>query len=170
MSATTKISLSKALKIKNRLAGRMARVKASVTGYNSQRATAEQVSVRPLYELYVRLEETMVALKAAIHKGNTAIAGDIAHLQELRGRVEWLRTMDTTNGPKSEYQTGGYHDVEYKADFKASEVAGMVGQCETQIDQLQDRIDHHNATTGVDVPSVLFEPGFLSDVSANQSK
>lgn len=166
MSVTTKISLAKALKVKNRLAGRLARVKASVAAYNSQRAAAEQVNVRPLYDLYVRLEEAMVSLKAAIHKGNTAIAGDIAHLQELRGRVEWLRAVDTTNGPKSEYQTGGYHDVEYKADFKGSEVAGMVGQLETVIDQIQDRIDHHNATVGVEVPSVLFEAGFLSDKPA----
>ena len=60
------ITLGKALKIKNRLTGRLAKVQADIQAFNSVPAgQADQVNVPALMQSHAELVGALVALKAA---------------------------------------------------------------------------------------------------------
>lgn len=158
------VTLAKALKLKNRITGRLSRLRDTVGSYNSQKSSSERVDVRPVWELHNRLTGYLIELKSAIHAGNTPIAGKIAAIQETKGAVDWVRKLDTFHGRRMEYLAGGnYGEVEFEADLRLQEVTGIIGELEADLDRLQDEVDAHNASTKITVPDGLFEPGVLTD-------
>ena len=65
------ITLAKALKVKNRLTGRLARVQADIQAYNSvPEGQADQVNVPALMQAREELVGALVGLKTAINDAN----------------------------------------------------------------------------------------------------
>jgi hypothetical protein len=69
--ALHEITLAKALKVKNRQTGRLAKVQADIQAYNSVPAgQADQVNVPSLMQTRAELVGALVALKTAINDAN----------------------------------------------------------------------------------------------------
>jgi hypothetical protein len=89
--AVQPITLAKALKVKNRLAGRLAKVQADVQAYNSvPEGQAGQVNVPALLRTRDELVEALVGLKAAVSYANREVQRDIYDLAEKKAAAQFL--------------------------------------------------------------------------------
>ncbi|WP_165244439.1 hypothetical protein [Paludisphaera soli] len=157
--ATEPISLAKALSVKNRLAGRLAQARVNIEAYNSvlsgqrEEEGRRTVDARAELDRFLRLQEALVAVKAAVQRANVAIYEDVLRLAEKKSLIQMLNGLNTKHGAEP-----GYNGVEYRfvATIAKPEVLDMVRRLEAEIDKLQDRLNQYNATTQVDLPrSVL---------------
>src|SRR6266852_748501 len=83
--ATMEITLGKALKMKNRLVGRLAKVQIDIQVFNSvPEGQAGQVNVPVLMQTRAALVEAVVTLKTAINEANRQAQRDIYELAEKK--------------------------------------------------------------------------------------
>lgn len=153
---TTAVTLAKALKLKNRLAGRLKKVQETVLLYNS--VLEEQRSQVPSVAAQIKerdeIMEQLISLKANIQRANNPIQELILRKGELTSKIEWLNSVSTRHGEvRHDYQNT---QVTYNAVMKQSDVDGAVRQLEKEIDGLQDRIDEFNAEKKIDVDQRTF--------------
>lgn len=138
------ITIAKALKIKNRLAGRLTKVQTDIETYNSvPEGQVGQVNVPALLQTRDELVEALVGLKTVISDANRAIQRDIYALAEKKSTTQFLGNLETRHGP----QPAVYPQtttVTYVAALKKADVDAQVARLEKEIDQLQDRLDQFN--------------------------
>jgi predicted nucleic acid-binding Zn-ribbon protein len=148
------INLAKALKLKNRLAGRISKLDADIQAYNSVAEGKERLDVPALIEERGTLVRRMVDLKVAIGEANRPIQRAIFELAELKGQIELLSKLNTQHGPVVEGFSGTV--VTYTAQLRKGTVDREVRRLEAEIDRIQDRLDafNHEATIAVD-PALL---------------
>jgi hypothetical protein len=150
MTDTMNINLAKALKLKNRLTGRIAKLTQTVQTYNSTQEKAEQIDVRTAYTQRADFVRRLTDLKMAVALANTPIQKDIFTLAELKAEVALLASLNTKHGTVNEgYPTAG--QVTYVAQFRKGEVDNLTTALEARIDALQDKLDAFNATTNITV-------------------
>jgi hypothetical protein len=144
------ISLAKALKLKNRLAGRMAKVQSNASTYNSTLdEQRDQMDVPMLLKEREEIMEALISLKASIQRANAPIQEMILRKGELSSKIEWLNTVNTTDGAvRHGYQNT---EVKYVAVIKKKDQETMVRALEKEIDAIQDKIDEFNAGQRVEV-------------------
>ena len=155
--ADIKISLAKALKVKNRLVGRLAKVQVDIQTYNSVPAgQADQVDVLALMKVRAELVDAVVALKTAINDANREGQRDIYELAEKKATMQFLAEVNTRYGlqPAMYPNTG---EVMYVAALKKTEVDAQVATLEKEIDRLQDKLDQFNHGQMIDVNSRVME-------------
>ena len=151
------ITLSKALKIKNRLTGRLAKVQADLQAYNSvPQGQADQVNVPVLMQAREELVGALVGLKAAINDANREAQRDIYDLAEKKATAQFLAGLNTRHGPQPPVYPSTI-EVIYVAALKKAEVDGLVAGLEKEIDQLQDRLDQFNHARKVEVDGRTLE-------------
>ena len=138
------ITLAKALKVKNRLAGRLAKVQADIQAYNSvPQGQADQVNVPALMQTREELVGALVGLKTAINDANREAQRDIYDLAEKKATAQFLAGVNTRHGPQPPVYPSTI-EVTYVAALKKADVYGLVAGLEKDIDQLQDRLDQFN--------------------------
>jgi len=156
--------LSKALKLKNRLAGEITKLKLTIQTHNSVRKGKTPDNEFEVRALFVKLEQRideLVLVKTAIAVANAGVVPGpnqavydasnfkrIFLLAELKGEIEFLRTIDTKHGVFNEgYAAGGMaqYEVTYEAAFRERDISAMVGEIQKRIDDVQDGIDAFNA-------------------------
>ena len=157
MRARHDITLAKALKVKNRLAGRLAKVQADIQAYNSvPDGQAEQVDVPALLQTREELVGALVSLKTAINEANREAQRDIYDLAEKKATAQFLGGLNTRHGPQpAVYPHTG--EVHYVAALKKSDVDALVARLEKQIDRLQDKLDQFNHARTVEVDDRTLE-------------
>ncbi|MEZ6142377.1 MAG: hypothetical protein R3B84_17600 [Zavarzinella sp.] len=154
MANTEKISLAKALKLKNRLVGQISKLTQDVQLYNSTQEGSEAIDVRARFELRAQTVATLTQLKYAIYLANQPVQNLIFELAERKAEVALLSGLSTKHGVYKEgYPTAG--DINYLAQFRKADIDAMVKKLEYQIDLLQDRLDVHNHQTTVEVDSAV---------------
>lgn len=151
------LTLAKALSVKNRLAGRLAQSRTNIETYNSVlegRRRAGGVDVRAELERFQKLQHALVTVKAAIQHANDPIYADILRLGEIKSQLQLLNGLNTTHGAEP-----GFNGVEllYDAAIKKPEILHMVRALEGEIDTTQDRINQHNASTQIELPSEILD-------------
>jgi len=159
--------IAKALKLKNRLAGEVARLKGIAQANNSRDEAQEaNYDVRSvvLEGLPARVRD-LVTVKTVIACSNAKAvvqdADDLAKtpywaifmIAELKGLIQSLGEMNTKNGPFQEHRGYALSAAEpkptvYVAAVKQVEVDALVAKYQGEIDVLQDALDAHNATAG----------------------
>lgn len=143
--ATTEITLAKALKLKNRLTGRLARIDGDLKKYNSTLEGSDRLDVPTLYTERAALVARLVALKGAISQGNTPIQQAIYEMAEHKALLKLLAELSTAHGKVMQgYQTA---EVTYVAQLRQADVEKEVARLEAEIDRLQDRVDAFNHQT-----------------------
>jgi hypothetical protein len=151
------ITLAKALKVKNRLAGRLAKVHADSQTYNSVlEGQADQVNVAALVQTRDELVEALVTLKAAISEANREIQRAIYDLAEKKASAQFFAGISTRHGAEPAVYPG-QPDHKYLAVMKKADVDAQVQRLEKEIDTLQDQIDSFNHRTTVDVDGRILE-------------
>lgn len=158
MADTLNITLAKALKLKNRLAGRVAKLTQTVQLYNSTQQTAEQIDVRAAFAERADLVRRLTDLKDALTRANAPIQRDIFDLAELKAEVTLLAALNTKHGTLLEgYPTAG--TVAYVAQFRKADVDAMTDALERRIDALQDKLDTFNAQATIAVAAATVAAG-----------
>jgi hypothetical protein len=137
------ISLSKALKLKNRLAGRLRKMEQQIATYNSVLEGRQgEVNVAELDKLASQTRHYLVILKALISEANRGIQGLLIELGEKKAEAEFLSGLNTRHGSEPGYQGQTFT---YIATIQKADVEKRVKQLEKEIDDLQDRVDSYNA-------------------------
>ncbi len=150
MANTIRITLAKALKLKNRLAGQISKLTTDIQTYNSYQDGGETVDVRAPYLQRKELVARLTDLKYAIYRANLPIQQAIFELAERKAEVSLLTGMQTKHGTYKEgYPTAG--DVTYVAQFRKGEVDELAARLERDIDAVQDRLDAFNHETVVEI-------------------
>jgi hypothetical protein len=151
------ITLAKALKVKNRLAGRLAKAQADIQAYNSvPQGQADQVNVPALVKTREELVGALVSLKAAINEANREAQRDIYLLAERKATAQFLAGVNTRHGPQAPVYPSTV-EVTYVAALKKADVDALVAGLEKEIDQLQDRLDQFNHDRRVEVDGRTLE-------------
>jgi hypothetical protein len=151
------ITLAKALKVKNRLAGRLAKVQADIQAFNSvPQGQADQVNVPALVKTREELVGALVSLKAAINEANREAQRDIYDLAEKKATAQFLAGVNTRHGPQPAVYPNTT-EVSYVAALKKADVDALVAGLENDIDQLQDRLDQFNHAHKIEVDGRILE-------------
>lgn len=158
MAEAVTVTLAKALKLKNRLAGRVAKLTADITRDNSSQQGAEVADVPALYARRAEAVARLVDLKASISQANRPIQRDIFLLAEKKAEIALLAGLDTKHGSYREgYATA---DTVYVAQLRKADVDSRTTALEAEIDALQDRLDGFNHDTRLAVdPGVIEAAG-----------
>ena len=154
------VTLAKALSVKNRLAGRLSQTRSNIETYNSVLAGQRDaearatVDVRAEYERLLMLQEGLVSVKAAIHRANAPVYEDVLRLGEKKALIQMFNGLNTKHGTEP-----GYAGVEfrYSATILKPEVLEIVRRLEADIDKLQDKLNHFNATVTVEIPQAVLD-------------
>ena len=151
------ITLAKALKVKNRLTGRLAKVQADIQAYNSvPEGQADQVNVPALMKTRDELVGVLVSLKTAINDANREAQRDIYDLAEKKATAQFLAGVNTRHGPQPAVYPNTT-EVSYVAALKKADVDTLVAGLEKEIDQLQDRLDQFNHGHKIEVDGRILE-------------
>ena len=160
------MKISKALKMKNRLAGDIAILKQRITENNVTVVGHDvEFDVSELYGKLLKTTESLVVVKTAIaiSNGGSVVKPSSIHntnafriyeMAEIKGIIEMLRGLDTKHGKFNEgirYVAGEPIVTEYRACFTKPVVDGMVAGLTDKLEVIQDAIDAFNATTDFEV-------------------
>lgn len=150
-----KITLAKALKLKNRFASKIGEVTRNIQSYNSVIEGQERpVDVSALMLRRERLVDALITLKTAISGANTPIQSTIYLLAEVKGDLTFLRGIDTISGVQvqtARWGSGSDKVVTKNAVLDFVTVQGLVEQAEADVDANQDKLDKHNHTVEIEI-------------------
>lgn len=148
------MKLTKALKLKNQLAGEVTSLKDRLTKQNSRAATvAFDYNNHEVLAALRASVDRLVEVKSAIATANVGLYPRIFRLAELKGLVATFKELDVRHGVFKE--AGNYiHpavEVEYIAQIKKAEVDQLVAELEAEISALQDELDESNHAHSITV-------------------
>lgn len=152
-SPTETINLAKALKLKNRIVGWIAKLDADIKTFNSVSEGKEQVDVASLLETRERLVSDLIELKVALNAANQPAQPWIYELAERKAKVQLLAGLNTQHGKVVEGFSGTV--VNYVAQLRKETVDRQIRVLEGQIDRLQDQLDEFNRRTAIVVDARL---------------
>ena len=149
-----KVTLAKALKLKNRFASKLHEVSRDIQTYNSMiKGQERHVDVCALMAKRERLVDALINLKTSINEANKPIQSTIYLLAEIKGDVSFLKGISTDSGNQVESVRWGTEDkmVEKDAILDYVTVRGLIEQAESDVDANQDKLDKHNHTVDLDI-------------------
>ena len=95
----------------------------------------------------------LVATKLAIEQASQPIRDVILRLAELKDEISMFKDLDCSRGKKADRSIyGDSTDLEYEAEITGSERLQKIEGLEAEIDELQTKIDVHNAQQKVEIP------------------
>ncbi len=146
-----RVSLAKALKVKNRQIQRVKDLQQKIQASNSYLEGSEpDFDVHGLYaQLTVEIDR-LWRTKAAINAANASIQDAIYEMAECKGLAAFLKGLNTQRG----LQMMAYmatQPQEYVSQITAQDAYDKIAEIEKRIDDLQDKLDAHNATVTVEI-------------------
>lgn len=151
-----KVKIRKALQIKNRLTGEIARLNSQIQTSNQYIEDQPKVfNAATLLGSRQTLVSRLIAIKTAISIANVAIYEKIAKLAELKDEITLLRSLRTNESVDTKVVYGTSNvtkEVKTKVDINAIEVETFVSEKEKAIEALQDEIDYFNNVTEIEIP------------------
>jgi len=146
------VTIARALKEKNRVAGRLAKARQLVSTENSnEKKIPRRVDVAAVREEARTLAERLVAIKSAIAAANAPVVGTIIELDETKSAIAWLNGLNVREGVFEETNYGGKVVKEYEAVIDQAAVLKQVEALQRRADDLQDALDEFNASTKVEI-------------------
>lgn len=156
------MTLSKALKHKNRVAQKLSQVSDDIRENNSILSVNDcEVDVVALNGMRLELMRHLVAVKTVIHRASDKVREKIFLLAELKTSIQFYRSIDTQHGKRQSHSFGGGNEfVDHKATIRKETVDRTVSELESQIDNLQDELDEFNAATkiSINIPDAMKRP------------
>lgn len=147
------MNISKALKVKNRLAGEVSRLQDIFKRENSRRNdNVSQVDPKAAYEAVITAFDKLVQLKGAINRATAKIAPKLAELAEYKTYLNYIQSVPVREGPETVQGSYGKDPLSYiwKAFLNRAAIDEKVAHYQEKINALQDEIDEFNAKTKVD--------------------
>jgi len=148
----TKVTIARALKEKNRVAGRLALARDLVGKENSKDIKVPRgIDVAETYALAKALRDRLVAIKSAIAEANKPIVSKIIELDEIKSEIAYLNGLSVREGKFVETNYGSRIESEINAVISKQQVLDEVAALQARADSLQDALDEFNATTKIEI-------------------
>lgn len=147
----SKVTVAKALNLKNRLAERVEALKTTLKLGNTQLSDIQSNSVsfsgaRALLSVAV---QCLVEVKRSVATANQTMWADIFLLAELKGVVKAYKSLPVS--PEKVMDPYKREYVNYRNNLSKEEIEKIVREYERTIDEMQQKLDHFNHTTFVEV-------------------
>lgn len=144
------MNIKKALKMKNKLVKTANEYFQKLQQYN----TVEEGSVRPysakeMRDKWIETTNELVELKAKIHLANSPVYDKIFRLAELKSMISRLNSLSCVEGKSSGRRWNGDENSVMTSEISILERDSTIKLYEAKIEQLQDELDAHNATTEI---------------------
>lgn len=149
------VSISKALNVKTKLAGRVAHVKQLISRHNSAvKGSKQHFDVKMLMTEYDAKTQELAQVKSAIAKANAdaGIFDLIYQMAELKAKIAFVREISTREGDEEIGYDERAKTITYEVAFDAATTEKMATDAEALIENLQDKITYLNQTTKVVIP------------------
>ena len=153
-----KTTLARALKEKNRIAGRLHHVQELVKKENRKiKDSPRNLSTPDLAAEAERLSEQLIAVKTAIAEANAGIVGTIVELEEVKSLLAFFREVPADDDLEIlEGRFGSQRTiVEWDVAMDKSTLLAKRGELQARADALQDKLDEYNIRTKVTLPDNL---------------
>lgn len=140
------MNIKQALKLKNKLVAEIKEQYKIATDYNSiEQGNVRRFGIKEALTKAEELTKQLIGLKTKIHAANAPVYGKIFEMSELKSTIKQLRSIPTTEGKI----VGRYNSTtEVKeVEINAAEMTTMIKTIEKRIEELQDELDAHNAST-----------------------
>ena len=148
----TKVTIAKALKEKNRVAGRLAKARDLVNNENSKdKKVPRGINVSETFALAKALRDRLIAIKSAIAEANKPIVSKIIELDEIKSEIAYLNGLNVKEGKFIETNYGSRIELEIDVIISKQEVLDAVAALQARADQLQDELDEFNAATRIEI-------------------
>lgn len=152
-----KLSIAQALKEKNRISGRIAKLQAQV--YNSNKYTDKKVPDVYADKLLIKLQEEwahLVDVKMRLSKANIGISDKLVSLTEAKAELQFWNSFRNAGQQievedDHEYVGNQYVKVQKNAyhTITSAQVLENQDRVQSLIEKLQDEIDVYNGTTSI---------------------
>ena len=147
-----RVTVARALKEKNRVAGRLAKARELVGRENSKDKNVPRgIDVSETYALAKTLRDRLVAIKSAIAEANSPIVSKIIELDEVKSAISFLNALDVKEGKFVSTNYGTRVETELEAVIRQPEVLNDVAALQARADRLQDELDEFNATAKIEI-------------------
>jgi hypothetical protein len=144
-----KMTLAKALRVKNRLVSKLQKMKNIVSNNNSYvEPNPSNHDIAKIMEEIVGLTKNLVELKTAVSVANKGIARQLHELEELKSTISFLETISVREGVFCDY---GDVIQTHKVVFKDTQLAAQIEKNQNMIEHLQDEINQFNFNTMIEV-------------------
>ncbi len=141
------MKLTKALKTKNSIVSEILTLKEILTNNNViLKPNVRQYNIGDIYKKLLGKVDELAKLKKDISVANNGIYEKIFQLAEYKGLIEFLNTINTTNGVSIKDNYSQTVAIEYEAAIKDSDKKALIENLVKKIEALQDEVDEYNAT------------------------
>ena len=159
-----KVSVAKALKMKNRLAALLKEKGENIRLNNTiLKDGARKLDVRREADERSKVAECLVDLKTALYNSNMPVQRDVFELSEIKAELKMWESVPCDDGKSfgtpqrlgRERDLFGYakpKEMELSSDLKFSEIKEIRESLIKRADKIQDKLDRHNHTTMIEVP------------------
>jgi len=154
MENNVKISLKRALRLKNKLVESVNILKTKVCGFNRiTEVNNFRDNVRALFEELIITRNNLIALKAKIASASDPIRHLIVEMGELRDQLAFLHTINTDDGTVVEdsYRSTEPRTTKFKVEITYKEIEANIRTIQERIDVIQDSIDEFNVKTSIEI-------------------
>lgn len=142
----TNLTISQALKEKNKMAAKIQRNWAKIISINSLPKGANRpYDVVELKDETLRLTDDLIELKTKIHEASAPVRMKIFRLSELKSILLKVESINTKEGLVKERYDNTL--VEMDAALKTKDVDEMMTIYQDEIDDIQAYLDNYNYTT-----------------------
>ena len=148
------MKLSKALKVKNRVAGELSSLQDIYRRENSRREdNPSKVVASDVWNQITAKRNDLVKIKTAITKANIDIYHALAEMEELKGSIHYVSMIPTREGEEVQYEGSNRDKVTYQwtASLNQEAIDGLGRHYQQRINELQDEIDEYNGSTDVEL-------------------
>ena len=146
------MKLNQALKVKNRLAGEVARFNQILHRENSRRNdNPSTVNREEIWNKIVATSNELGDLKGRISTANVGIYAKLERMGELKSRIAFINSLSKRTGEEIVPLHGDREPLKYtwNSYVNQEKADGMVIDLQKQIETLQDEVDSYNATTEI---------------------
>ena len=142
------MNVKQALKQKNKLVTDLKAQYEILKKYNSiEEGNPRRYSMKDAMDKITELSNQLVELKAQIHRANQPVYDKIFALAELKGFIKELKKVPTDEGKQVE-RYGSVQSVK-EVELNIVQIAGFVDTLQLRVEELQNELDVHNATTNI---------------------
>ena len=106
-------------------------------------------NIKPELDIVEKLIVELVELKTKIHLANGPVYDKIFLLSELKTQLINLEGVKTNEGTIDNGRFGAPSTVFYEVDIDEIYKNELIAHLNAKIDELQDDLDYHNATTQI---------------------
>ena len=142
------MNVKQALKQKNKLVTDLKTQYQILQKYNSiEEGNPRRYSMTNALAKIKTLQAELVGLKTQIHRANSPVYDKIFALAELKGMIKELKKVPTDEGKQTE-RYGSVQSIK-EVELNVTDIDNSISILETQIEELQNELDVHNATTNI---------------------